>query len=277
MIPFLTKKPTNPQNRKVFVFLEIGDSNCLGAADAPVDAKYIGAIEKALIFKKNDLTSTNNGQIANVHHGVNNNCGFTQPVSGNYGDTSSLGYNLKERFKHLGQVCIVKLGVPASSLIYKVGTNLSWKETTGTLWQIYKDHFYTRAIEKLTQENRIVIHKGAFVRLGTNDLFVGGYTLTEFRTEAFNIIENIRFMTGDLNLPIYWCMVRPDLSGAGATNRDEIRQLIINMSTVGHIHYVYNFFAVDLGSNPADVFDGVHFTPTAYEAQGLMKSTLVNL
>lgn len=277
MIPFFSRKPTNPQNRKVFVFLEIGDSNCMGASAAPVDSKYIGAIEKALIFKKNNLTSTDNGSIANVHHGVNNNCGYAETGSGQYGDTSSVGYNLKEKFKHLGQICIVKLGASGSSLIYKTGTDLSWEETTGTLWAKYRDYFHNKAVEKLTQDNRIVIHKAAFIRLGTNDLFVAGYTLAAFKTEVLKIVQNIRYMVDNLNLPIYWCLVRSDLSGVSTTNRDAIRKLITDIATVGHPDYIYNFFAVDLGSNPADVYDGVHFNAAVYEAQGLMKSTLINL
>lgn len=260
--------------------IHIGDSNMCGVTPTPsaVPYPYLGPYTNCLMYTKNNQDSIDDGSFLPLQQDVNQ---FSaRPVSTVYGPTMACGYEWQRRAGR--KVAMIKMSVSGSSLANQAPRssyiNGSWAMPQGDNYQLFRDYFYTPAVAKLAPLGYTPEVKAAFIRLGTNDANTSFYSADYFQSQIFILVKNLRALTGNPKLPIYWYKIREDLASLASSsffvlaNIQNLNRMIVNAAAI-----LGNFTIIDTGTSSASMAaDGVHFTSAAYDLQGLNEGLILS-
>ncbi len=249
----------------------MGDSQETGASLEPVglDSKYLGAYPNAaIIYYKPGTTSADDGQwelfTLRPDASANRTPGYVRPTSGTRGcgQEISLVWDVAEVSHRT--VAFIKVSLGGTSLLADWQPNQTMY--TGFL------NFLRVAFNRLGQYGKIRF-VAAEVRLGTNDCVTGTWNNTNYIAAQINFVTALRRDTGNPQLPIYWMRVKSDLASApsGIYTAPNVAACITAQNNMdensGHGNAIPGVTIIndDAGALQAD---GVHWTNTAYLAQG---------
>lgn len=244
---------------QVLLILMWGDSVCNGNAliSTLSDSDYL--TQEGKIYKKTDLSSSNNGAWEILSLGGNNHPGSVESPTGYHGYEASLLKSLTSAFPGK-DIRIIKLGWGGSTTGAQSGTNNDWQESE--LLGIYKNYFIQPAIDKIIAEGKIPVFKGASFSLGIND----SKTTTNANAYLTNIrakISALRTFVGVPELPVVFSQIWGDVVNSGLitqTNYETVSNAQLTLDSDANIY---------MSSNSGFTFqDHIHPDSDTYILQG---------